>query len=77
MNDWGQGAKNNDSGWGQGATNNTTGWGASHFVSWSPETNLTGLEAVLTLAFEARILADSGIFEARQCLKNQLYEFIR
>ena len=76
MSDWGQGAKNNDIGWGQGASNNTVGWGSAHFVSWSPKTNLTGLEAVLTLAFEGRVVADSGVFEAKQCLKNNLTELI-
>lgn len=76
MSNWGQGAKNNDIGWGQGASNNNINWGASHFVSHSGETNITGLEGVLTLAFETRVLADGGVFEAKQCLRNNLTELI-
>ncbi len=72
MSDWGKGAVNNDIGWGQGASNNDIGWGSIYDLSYAGETDLTGLAGVLTLAFETRVLADSGTFEAKQCLKNNL-----
>ena len=76
MSDFGQGAVNNDIGWGQGASNNIIGWGFLHDISWSPSTDLTGLAGVLTLAFETRVIADGGTFEAKQCLRNNLTELI-
>lgn len=76
MSDFGQGANNNDIGWGQGASNNIIGWGFVHGISWSPSTDLTGLAKVLTLAFQTRVLADGGIFEAESCLITQIQELI-
>jgi hypothetical protein len=76
MSDFGQGAVNNDIGWGQGASNNDIGWGFVHDISWSPSTDLTGLVGVLTLAFETRVLADGGTFEAQSCLITQIQELL-
>ena len=70
--DWGQGANNNEIGWGQGAFNNSIGWGSVYNVSWSGETELKGDEGGIVKAFNIRVLADTGIFEAKQCLVNQL-----
>jgi hypothetical protein len=66
--DWGQGANNNNIGWGQGAFNNNISWGKSHYISWSGETDIVGNEGGITTNFKARVLVDSGIFEAQSCL---------
>ena len=68
--DWGQGVNNNDIGWGQGAINNNIGWGSVYAVSWSGETELLGNEYESVIDFMARVTADSGNFEAKQCLIN-------
>ena len=70
MSDWGQGAKNNNIGWGQGAVNNDISWGSVHANSWSGDTDIVGLDPNQAIidAFKARVLADSGTFEAESCL---------
>jgi len=68
--DWGQGVNNNDIGWGQGAINNNIGWGSVYSVSWSGETEILGDEYDYVVDFIARVTADSGVFEAKQCLIN-------
>jgi hypothetical protein len=71
MGDWGQGANLNTIGWGQGAIANDINWGAIYSVSWSGETDIIGSRNQQEiLDFIARIAADSGIFEAEQCLIN-------
>lgn len=70
---WGQGANQNLIGWGQGAANNSIGWGASHFVSWSGQTDIVGLAGVLTINFINRVLADEGVLESPSCLEATLY----
>jgi len=70
--DWGQGANNNNIGWGQGAFNNNISWGKSHYVSWSGETDIVGNEGGTVTNFKARILLDTGIFEAQSCLLTTL-----
>lgn len=43
-NDWGQAALNNDFGWGQGArTGYESGWGSYMIISYSGQTNITGM----------------------------------
>jgi hypothetical protein len=69
---WGQGANQNLIGWGQGAANNAIGWGASHYVSWSGETDIIGIGGVLTATFITRVFADEGNFEAPSCLESTL-----
>ena len=69
---WGKGSVNNDIGWGQGADNNDIGWGSIYELSYSGETDLTGLAGVLTLAFKTRVIEDDGTFEAQQCLIDNL-----
>lgn len=69
---WGQGANNNTIGWGQGAANNSIGWGASHYVSYSGETEIVGNESVITTNFTTRVASDSGTFEAQSCLVQTL-----
>jgi len=70
--DWGQGANNNLIGWGQGAANNNIGWGFVYNVSWSGETELLGDEGKDAVAFRTRVVADSGVFEAFDCLINEI-----
>ena len=70
--DWGQGVNNNDIGCGQGAINNNIGWGSVYSVSWSGETELVGNEYESVIDFTARVNADSGTFEAKQCLINTI-----
>ena len=76
--DWGQGAINNNIGWGQGAVNNDISWGDVHSESWSGDTDIVGIDIdpnqVIIDAFKARILADSGTFEAESCLLTFLTE---
>ena len=76
MSDWGKGSVNNDIGWGQGASNNDIDWGSIYELSYSGETDLTGLAGVLTLAFEIRVIEDDGTFEAQQCLIDNLIQLI-
>lgn len=75
---WGRGADNNAIGWGQGAINNI-GWGYSHYISSSPETDLTGdyafIDTFIT-SFSSRIATDLGTFEASSCLYNSLFGLI-
>ena len=70
--DWGQGANNNIIGFGQGAPNNSIGWGASHYVSWSGDTDIIGLGGSLNATFQARVIADGGVVEATSCLSDTL-----
>ena len=72
MSDWGKGVNLNTIGWGQGAINNTIGWGSVYGDSWSGETEILGNEIEAVVDFIARITADSGIFEAKQCLINTI-----
>ena len=73
--EWGQGANNNNVGWGQGAFNNSVGWGASHYVSWSGETDIVGNEGGIAFNFSSRVATDSGIYEANSCLLTTLQNF--
>jgi hypothetical protein len=68
--DWGQGVNNNDIYWGQGAITNDISWGSVYSVSWSGETEILGNEIEAVIDFIARVTADSGTFEAKQCLIN-------
>lgn len=70
---WGQGANQNLIGFGQGAANNSIGWGASHYVSWSGETDIVGLGGALTVNFITRVFADGGVIESPSCLESTLY----
>lgn len=70
---WGQGVINNVIGWGQGAINNIIGWGSIYSKSYSGETDIIGFSIPLIISnFKARVLADSGIFEAESCLNTTL-----
>ena len=40
---WGEGSINNTIGWGQATKNNTIGYGEMEKVSWTGETNITGI----------------------------------
>jgi hypothetical protein len=68
--DWGQGVNNNDIYWGQGAITNDISWGSVYSVSYSGETEILGNEIDAVIDFIARVTADSGTFEAKQCLIN-------
>jgi hypothetical protein len=68
--DWGQGVNNNDIYWGQGAITNDINWGSVYSVSYSGETEILGNEIDAVIDFIARVTADSGTFEAKQCLIN-------
>ena len=68
--DWGQGVNNNDIYWGQGAITNNISWGSVYSVSWAGETEILGYEYDYVIDFIARVTADSGTFEAKQCLIN-------
>jgi len=70
--DWGQGVNNNDIYWGQGAVSNNINWGIVYSVSWAGETEILGNEIEAVIEFISRISTDSGTFEARQCLINNL-----
>ena len=70
--DWGQGVNNNDISWGQGAINNDIGFGSVYGASWSGETEILGNEIEAVIDFIARIATDSGVFEAKQCLINNI-----
>jgi hypothetical protein len=69
--DWGQGVNNNNIYWGQGAYNNIN-WGSVYSVSWAGETEILGNEIEAVIEFISRISTDSGTFEAKQCLINNL-----
>lgn len=69
--DWGQGANQNNIGCGQAALN-TINWGYSQFVSWSGLTDITGVSVKLANDFESRVVADGGVFEAKECLIKQI-----
>jgi len=74
---WGQAHANNDIGYGQGGVNNTIDWAKMYKRSNSGETVLSpefDPIQILTDDFEARVLADSGTFEAKQCLIDILNE---
>ena len=71
-NGWGQGANNNAIGWGQGAFNNSISWGASHYVSWSGDTDIVGNEGGIATNFSSRVSTDSGTYEANSCLLTTL-----
>jgi hypothetical protein len=68
--DWGQGVNNNDIYWGQGAITNDISWGSVYSISWSGETEILGNEIDAVIDFIARVTADGGTFEAKQCLIN-------
>lgn len=68
--DWGQAVNNNSIGFGQAAINNSIGFGSVYGESYSGETEILGNEIEAVIDFIARIVADSGIFEAKQCLIN-------
>ena len=68
--DWGQAVNNNSIGFGQGAINNSIGWGSIYSRSYSGETEILGDEYDYVVDFIARVTADSGTFEAKQCLIN-------
>ena len=68
---WGQGANTNNIGWGQ-ATLNTINWGYSQFFSWSGLTDITVISVKIANDFENRVIADSGVFEAKECLIKQI-----
>jgi hypothetical protein len=70
--DWGQGVNNNDIYWGQGAITNDISWGSVYSVSYSGETEILGNEIDAVIDFIARVTADSGTFEAKQCLINTI-----
>ena len=70
--DWGQGVNNNNIYWGQGAVSNDISWGSAYSVSWSGETEIVGNEIEAVVDFIARITTDSGTFEAKQCLINNI-----
>jgi hypothetical protein len=70
--DWGQGVNNNDIYWGQGAITNDISWGSVYSVSWSGETEILGNEIEAVIDFIARVTADGGTFEAKQCLINTI-----
>ena len=70
--DWGQAVNNNDIGWGQSAINNTIGLGSIYGDSWSGETEILGNEIEAVVDFISRIASDSGIFEAKKCLIDNL-----
>ncbi len=70
--DWGQGVNNNDIYWGQCAITNDICWGSVYSVSWSGETEILGNEIDAVIDFIARVTADSGTFEAKQCLINTI-----
>jgi hypothetical protein len=70
--DWGQGVNNNDIGWGQGAINNDISWGSIYGNSYSGETEILGNEIEAVIDFIARITTDTGTFEAKQCLINNI-----
>ena len=70
--DWGQGVNNNDIGWGQGSINNDIGFGSVYGASWSGDTEILGNEIEAVIDFIARIDTDSGVFEAKQCLINNI-----
>jgi hypothetical protein len=69
---WGLGVINNIINWGRGAVTNTISWGASYLTSWSGKTNIVGTEGVIINNFNTRIVSNSGIYEANDCLTNQL-----
>jgi hypothetical protein len=70
--DWGQSVNNNDIGWGQSAINNTIGLASIYGDSWSGATEILGNEIEAVVYFISRIAADSGIFEAKKCLIDNL-----
>ena len=65
---WGQGANTNVIGWGQGAINNIINWGKIYFTSYTGDTDIVGNDGALANEFIARVIADSGVFEAKDCL---------
>ena len=70
--DWGQAVNNNSIGFGQGAINNSIGWGSIYGRSYSGETEILGNEIEAVVDFIARVTADNGTFEAKQCLINTI-----
>lgn len=68
---WGQGA-NNDIYWGQGAVTNDISWGSVYSVSWAGETELLGDEGKDAIDFRTRVTDDGGVFEAFNCLTNEI-----
>ena len=65
---WGKGEDSNEISWGQGAYNNTISWGVVQFNSWSGETTISGNVGGITTDFSARVIADGGVIEAKECL---------
>tara|TARA_R110000782_G_scaffold268483_1_gene364993 strand:- start:1291 stop:1533 length:243 start_codon:yes stop_codon:yes gene_type:complete len=74
MSDWGKGSINNNIGWGQGS-DNTISWGAIYNISYSGDTNITGvlplIEDIIS-DFKTRVALDFGSFEAEQSLRDFL-----
>lgn len=70
--DWGQAVNNNNIGFGQVAINNTIGCGSIYGNSWSGENEILGNEIEAVINFISRIATDSGIFEAKKCLIDNL-----
>ena len=68
---WGQGANTNNIGWNQAALN-IINWAYSQFVSWSGLTDITGISVMIANNFENRVIADSGVFEAKESLIKQI-----
>ena len=68
---WGQGANTNNIGWSQAALN-IINWAYSQFVSWSGLTDITAISVMIANDFENRIIADSGVFEAKESLIKQI-----
>ena len=62
----------NDIGWGQGAINNDISWGSVYGNSYSGETEILGNEVEAVVDFISRIATDTGTFEAKQCLINNI-----
>lgn len=72
---WGQGSNNNNIGWGLGAYVNLIYWGKQQKTSWAGETDIFGGLFQINLGFQSRVTPDLGIFEASQCLTNNLMNF--
>jgi hypothetical protein len=73
---WGQGTNTNNISWGQ-AILNLINWGYYQLISWSGLTDITGISVKIANDFENRVIADSGVFEAKECLIKQIRnEFI-
>ena len=68
---WGQGVNTNSIGWGQAALN-IINWAYCQFVSWSGLNDITGISVKVANDFENRVIADKGVFEAKEYLIKQI-----